>query len=211
MEEGMKTEGVAGQIAGSRPLVRILRGLFIFSSMALLSALSFVFLPAGPREYRDRELSGLASTVADDRSPLGGVVFEIPGVHIRRLDRLAVVTFTYDLFDAQQNLRPAGRSRLMELARGLRAVRAQISVEVEGYAPEHSGSDGYAVGLLRAAHVADCLASAADLPPSAIALRSLGDTEVRGPADRPHAVVIMISPAEDSARRAVAEQVAALR
>lgn len=182
--------------ATARPLQRLLHAVVIAASLGTLAGLSFVFLPAGPREGdRDHALKDAVSAphAVDDRSPLRGLALKIPDLTVRRLDQLAVVTFTCEVFDDRQNLKPAARDRLELLAQKLREVRSHVAVEVTGYAPENEGSNGYSVGLLRASCVADCLVTRAGLPPSAIALRSLGDTEVRGRADQPHGVVIVIS------------------
>lgn len=181
--------------AASRPLLRLLRAAIIASSLGTLAGLSFVFLPAETREHRHPARPAIRPPphAREDHSPLRGLALRIPDVTVRRLDQLAVVTFACEVFDDRQDLEPAARGRLELIAEKLRQLRSPIAVEVTGYAPENEGRGGYTMGLLRASRVADCLVSRAGLPPSAIALRSLGDTGVHGGAGKPHAVVIVIS------------------
>jgi hypothetical protein len=191
----------SGHPATVRPLQRAARAMVVITSLGLLLGLSFVFLPPGPREYGPQAALQPAPSLPDDPSPLHGLFSQIPGMEVRRLDRMAVVTFTYDVFDSRQNLLPRAREQLTQFALGLQSLHSRIAVEIAGYAPGASGADGYEIGLMRATRVATCLASAANLPPSSIALRSLGDTEIHGPADRPHAVVITISAADETSHR----------
>lgn len=194
----MQASRTTGKGAAGPLWRRVLRALFVMAWVGLMAGLSFVFFPAAPRNDRVAATPRQPQALLDDLSPLRGLRVQIPDVQVRRLDRLAVVTFTCDVFDARQDLRPQALDRVNQLSRDLYQVRDRIAVEVAGYAPDSAGASGYAIGLMRAARVADRLVAVAELPPSAIALRSLGDTETRGPADRPHAVVITIAPAEDT-------------
>lgn len=195
----MQASRTIGKGSGGPLWRRFLRAVIVMAWVGLMAGLSFVFFPAGPGDDRVVAPPRPSHGMLDDLSPLRGLRVQIPDVQVRRLDRLAVVTFTCDVFDARQNLRPHALDRVNQLSRDLHQVRGRIAVEVAGYAPDDAGASGYAIGLMRAARVADRLVAVAELPPSAIALRSLGDTETRGPADRPHAVVITIAAAEDAA------------
>lgn len=195
----MKTNDDAVQVRLGQ---RVMRTLIVTGSLGLLAAMSFVFMPPerGEPVAPVATMGRAVRPVIEDRSPLRGVRLEIPDMTVRRLDRVAVVTFSCDVFDAKQELRADARAKLEKLAEGLHTVRNQIAIEIAGYAPDAADARGYATGVMRAARVADCIAGIARIPPSAIAMRSLADTEVRGPADRPHAVVIMISSADELAR-----------
>ena len=186
-----------GKLETGNHRLRAFRAVIICAALASLATLSFVFLPA---DFRGRRAVAPAHESVRDASPLHGIAVKIPGIEVRRLDRLAVITFTYDMFDKQQNLRPAAREKLLQLGLSLHQIHSAVAVEITGYAPETSGAESYSVGMIRAARVADCLVSAAELPPASVALRSVGDTELHGNADRPHAVVIMISPSGEIAQ-----------
>ena len=197
-------------ITASRRLRLAFRAAVVIGTLGTLAVLSFVFLPADSRARREKSAPRLVADVVKDLSPLKGLKIEIPGVRVRRLDQFAVVTFAYDVFDTQQNLCPAAKDKLNRLALRLHELRSQIAVEVAGYAPDAESSGGYATGLLRAARIADCLVSVAGLPPSAIAVRSLADSEAHTGTDRPHAVVITISTSEDAAPQLTGTPIACL-
>lgn len=187
--------------------VKLIRLGVVLAAIAILTVLSFVFMPPGQPDRRAQRAAGLLTGHTEDPSPLAGLALNVDGVHIRRLERLAVVTFTFDVFDEHQELRPDARVRLEQLAAGLRRVANQIALDVAGYAPENTQpGEAYAIGLARATGVARCIVEVAGIPPAAVAARSLGAGVLHGSAERPHAVVIAIAPLNE-----VTQQLATLR
>lgn len=177
----------------------MIRGFVIAGAMTTLALLSYCFMPPGAPDRREQRAAGLLARQTEDRSPLAGAAVNIAGVNVRRLEKVAVVTFSFDVFDANQQLLPAAKARLLQLAASLRRVDRKIALDIAGYAPEGTrAGSAYALGLSRAAGIAQCLVATSGIQPSCIAARSLGDSELHGDAERPHAVVITITGAEES-------------
>ncbi len=186
-----------------QPLRKVLRAMATMGMLSLLAALSFIFFPSDHQDIRSKRAAGLLAGHVEDHSPLNGIAITIPNVEIRRLDGLAVVTFSCEVFNTRQDLRPDARTRIEQLARSLRRLGPHIAVDIAGYAPEVEGRRAYAVGLIRASHVADCLMNGSTLRPECVALRSMGSDQLHGDADHPHSIVINISASDEAVAQLV--------
>lgn len=179
-------------------LLKVLRAIITIGSLSLLASLSFIFFPSDQLDIRNKRAAGLLAGHIEDHSPLNGLTVAIPNVEIRRFDRLAVVTFSCEVFDARQDLRPDARIRIEQLARSLRKLGTHIAVDIAGYAPEIEDRNAYAIGLIRAARVAGCLMNESNLPLECVALRSMGCDRIHGGTDHPHSIVINISASDET-------------